>query len=251
MIGVFDSGVGGLTVLRELRRAMPRADFLYFGDTLHAPYGVRPHYEIVQLTVAAFLIMEEYGATGIVSACNSVSAAMALADMGTFPLPQERLVEMVGPTVEALAGERGRILLAATEATVRAGIYQDGFAARGIAIDTAVVPELAGAIERGASAEEVHTIIERAIAPHAGAYDTLVLGCTHYPLVMDSFRAVVGNGVRVFDPAAAVAAATAARIPDEAAGQGTMRFLVSRETPVFRSSVAARFTGEHAIEVVE
>lgn len=238
-------------MLRALRHAMPQADFVYFGDTKNAPYGVRPHYEIVQLTVAAFHMLEERGATGIVSACNSVSAAMALADTGTFPLPPERLVEMVGPTVEALVRQRGRILLAATEATVRASLYQDGFAAHGIAIDTVAVPELAGAIERGAGADETHTMIEDALAPHTGGYDTLILGCTHYPLVMESFRAVVGNSVRVFDPAAAVAAATAARVPDEAVGQGTIRFLVSRDTPVFRSLVAAHFTGEHTIEVVE
>lgn len=251
MIGVFDSGVGGLTVLKELQRAMPRADLVYFGDTLHAPYGPRPHYELVQRTVAAMWLLEERGATAIVSACNSVSVAMALADLGTFPLPTERLVEMVEPTVAALAGASGRMVLAATEATIRAGIYQDGFAAHGATVETVAIPELAGAIERGAPATDVRLLIETALAPYVGAYDTLILGCTHYPLARSVFEDVAGSAVRVFDPAAAVAHAAARAFPDEVDGAGTIRFLASKDTPVLRSLIAELCAGEYPIEVVE
>lgn len=252
MIGVFDSGVGGLTVLRELRRAMPQADFVYFGDTRNAPYGPRPHYELVQFTVAAMQLLLSRGATAVVSACNSVSAAMALADTGTFPLSEDHLMEMVGPTVDALAGSPDRILLAATEATVRAGIYQDGFAVRGKEIETVSIPRLAGMIEAGASAGEVHSCIETALAPYAGGYDTLVLGCTHYPLVEGAFRGVVGDAVRVFDPAAAVATATAARFSGEASGHGALRFLISKDSLVFRRLAPDLFPGStSSIEVIE
>src|ERR1700753_3846841 len=111
MIGIFDSGVGGLTVLRALRARMPRADVVYFGDTKHAPYGNRSREDIVSLTKDAFALLRREGADSIVSACNSVSVTLAL------PLASERVVEMVGPTVRALSGSEKRIGLAATAAT--------------------------------------------------------------------------------------------------------------------------------------
>lgn len=252
MIGVFDSGVGGLTVLRELRAAMPRADLLYFGDTKHAPYGARPHYELVHLTVAAMNLLQSRGATSFLSACNSVSVTIALAQAGTFSFPPKQVIEMVGPAVDALAPMSRRILLAATQATVDSYIYQDAFAARGRDIEAVAVPELAGAIERGAGAAELESVIRSALSPHAGQYDTLLLGCTHYPLVADAFSRVAGESVEVFDPAAAVAARAAVQFSSESDGAGTTRFLVSADTPVFRQLVAQLFAADAAaIEVVE
>lgn len=119
-------------------------------------------------------------------------------------------------------------------------------------IDAIPVPELAGLIEAGAPDSDVRYCVEAALAPHAGQYGTLLLGCTHYPLAIGAFQDVAGDKVRVFDPAAAVAAATAARFPAEAAGQGTTLFLVSKESPVFRALAADMFPGSAAaIEVVE
>lgn len=253
MIGVFDSGVGGLTVLRELRRAMPRADIVYFGDTKHAPYGPRPHDELVSLTVAAIALLHREGATHIVSACNSVSVTIALESLEAFSLSAGEFIEMVGPAVDLLAPTPARVLLCATAATVGSGIYQDAFRAAGKSIAAVAIPELAGAIEHGASEAELDPMIAAALADvPTDSYDTVLLGCTHYPLAVEAFRRALPPSVAIVDPAAAVAAHAVARFSDEAQGQGTMRFLLSKDSAVFRDLAGRIFPGMHqAFEVIQ
>src|ERR1700691_5454183 len=124
MIGVFDSGAGGLTVLRAIKEEMPSSDIVYFGDIKHAPYGERSRKELSELTIAAIRLLQARGATSIVSACNSVSASLAVSLYDALDLAPDRLIEMVGPTVSALRDVEG-ILLAATPATNESGIYQN------------------------------------------------------------------------------------------------------------------------------
>src|SRR5262249_29124782 len=99
MIGIFDSGVGGLTVLHAIRQNLPSADVLYFGDTKNAPYGEKSREKLSDLTTANIKFLLEHGATNIVSACNSVSASLAISLFDAFDLKPQQLIEMVGPTV--------------------------------------------------------------------------------------------------------------------------------------------------------
>src|SRR3989344_2861097 len=127
MIGIFDSGAGGLTVLRAIREVLPTADVVYFGDIKNAPYGNRSREELAVLTVNAIKLLQENGATNIVSACNSVSASLAVSLYDALSLSPPALIEMVGPTVAYFKGSTARLVLCATEATIHSGIYQNGF----------------------------------------------------------------------------------------------------------------------------
>ncbi len=253
MIGIFDSGIGGLSVARAIRATFPSADILYFGDTKNAPYGERSADELARLTVEGLRLLHDRGATSIVSACNSVSTSLAVSLVDAFELPAEAVIEMVGPTVASMRGFDGRILLVATTATVRSGIYQNAFRMIGKDIDAVAVPHLAGAIERGADREEQDGIVRAALAGMPdGAYDALILGCTHYPFAADSFRAVVGERMRIVDPAEVVAERALKRLWPREVGSGTARFLMSADTPVFRAKVAETFPDfREAIEVIQ
>jgi glutamate racemase len=125
MIGIFDSGSGGLTVLKTVRERMPSADILYFGDIKNAPYGEKPHGELGALTVRAIELLQKRGAESIVSACNSVSASLAISLFDALSLAPGHLIEMVGPTVSAFKDSPERILLTATPATIGSEIYQN------------------------------------------------------------------------------------------------------------------------------
>src|SRR5580704_17633887 len=118
MIGIFDSGMGGLTVLKAIREEMPNCDVVYFGDTKNAPYGSKTRAELGALTVAAIERLQKAGATSIVSACNSVSASLAVSLFDTLALAPGNLIEMVGPTVSYFKHSTLRLLLAATPATI-------------------------------------------------------------------------------------------------------------------------------------
>ena len=114
MIGVFDSGVGGLTVLSALRELLPSADVVYFGDTKNAPYGTRSREELGRLSVHGLQFLQEHGATNIISACNSVSASLAISLFDVLSIAPKQLIEMVGPTVGYFKGSSRRLILCAT-----------------------------------------------------------------------------------------------------------------------------------------
>jgi glutamate racemase len=248
MIGIFDSGIGGLSVARAIRAVFPSADLLYFGDTKNAPYGEKTPAELAELTVKGLQLLQREGAHSIVSACNSVSTSLAVSLLDAFSIAADQVIEMVGPTVARFKGSDARILLVATTATVRSGIYQNAFRMIGKEIDAVALPNLAGAIERGADQNEQGGIIRAGL----GDYDTLILGCTHYPFAEAAFRTELGDAIALFDPATAVADRVLARFWPREVGNGTLRFLASAKTDAFVSAVAASFpgyTGE--IEVVE
>lgn len=247
MIGVFDSGSGGLTVLRRIRARMPRADLLYFGDIRNAPYGERSREELARLTLAAMSRLREGGATSIVSACNSVSASLVASRSSGGP---ERLIEMVGPTVASLRDDERRLLVVATPATIASRLYEDGFRALGKEVGSLALPGLAGAIEKGDEAA-AKAIIHASLAGVAGAYDAVVLACTHYPLVTRLFAEDL-PGIELIDPADAVAARVAEEWSQEEQGNGTTHFLISADSAPFRALVAKLFPESEArIEVIE
>jgi glutamate racemase len=251
MIGVFDSGVGGLTVLKALRDVYPSVDVAYFGDIRNAPYGARSRTELSRLAVDGAQFLIDKGASSIVCACNSVSVSMALSLYDILSVPHIPIIEMVGPCVAALRGSEARILLVATSATVESGMYQNAFRMIGKEIQAMAIPELASAIECGEGNAAYETCIRAALADvPADSYDMLVLGCTHFPLARESFHAVVGDKA-LFDPAEAVASRVLRDLWPREMGYGKTAFYISKESARFRALAEKMFPqGEYAIQVV-
>lgn len=249
MIGLFDSGSGGLTVLKALRERLPSADVLYYGDIANAPYGSRTREELSLLTVKALEFLQKNGAEAIVSACNSVSASLAVSLFDTLELAPKQLIEMVGPTVSAFKGSTERILLLATPATVSSGIYQNAFRMIGKDIEARPIEKLAEQIEFGASDEEIEKTIQNALRS-LPEVDVVVLACTHYPLALPAFKKVLGE-IPIFDPADVVAERAERLFWPREVGRGATRFVITKESAPFRALVAAMFPkGQYAIEVV-
>lgn len=250
MVGIFDSGSGGLSVLKELRKVQPQMDIVYLGDIANAPYGNRNREELGALTVMMVRRLLSEGATKIISACNSVSGSIVLPMLSILELSPFDMVEMVGPTVKELKAEKGPILLAATKATIDSGIYQIGFESGGKKINTVAMPELAGMIEFGADREKIEKTIKYHFKGVKMKNGVLVLGCTHYPLVRESFEKVIRElelRFRLYDPAMAVAK-TVAKWKDE--GRGMTKFLITKESDIFRDRVRELVGSNYKICVI-
>ncbi|RJQ33987.1 hypothetical protein C4556_03505 [Candidatus Parcubacteria bacterium] len=248
MIGLFDSGSGGLTVLAALRKRAPNADIVYFGDIQNAPYGEREAKELVRLTESGMKRLSEAGASEVVSACNSVSLSVLMGSAG-----HERIIEMTRPVARALrAHAGGTFLLIATPATVRSGIYRDAIGVS-VRFEELPIPELAPAIEFGAEKGEMRGIIKKSFLEHGKKnYDGIILGCTHYPFAREEIEKEARDmfgATLVIDPAEAVAEEATRRFSIE--GKGTMRFLISKDSEVFRTRVRELFPeARYTIEVL-
>ncbi len=253
MIGVFDSGSGGLSVLHSIHKQIPSHDIVYFGDIKNAPYGEKSPEELSELTVNAIRFLQERSVTGIVSACNSVSASLVLSLFDEIDFSSEKIVEMIGPTISYFREQNERIILCATPATVHSGLYQNGFHLMGKKISTIAIPELAGAIEFGASEEKLEKIIHTAFEGVSfDEFDTLVLGCTHYPLIMQTFSRVLGKKIQLFDPSGVVAQRVVHRFELHKEGTGTLRFFITKDSKQFRERVEKLFPqSDFSIKVVK
>ncbi len=250
MIGIFDSGSGGLTVLKALRERLPSADVVYFGDIRNMPYGERSHEELSMLTVQAIKRLQAEGATKLVSACNSVSASLALSLFDVFDIMPAQIIEMVGPTVSQFKDFPGRILLCATTATIKSGIYQNAFHMVGKEIQVLALPGLAGAIEFGKPQEEIQKIISKSFESQRPT-DVVILGCTHYPLAWGTFRSVLPR-TALFDPAVAVSERAEKMFWPQEVGEGTTKFILSGDSEHFRTLVKQLFPDtNYEIKVVE
>lgn len=207
-IGVFDSGVGGLSVLRAIRRVLPGESAIYFGDQIHIPYGPRPMEQIRRFseTITNFLLHQQ--AKIIVVACNTASAA-ALKDLRAI-FSEVQFVGMepaVKPAAERT--QTGRVGVLATPATFQGALYASVVErfANGVELFQNTCPGLVQQVEMGnLEGDETRQILEGALYPMLEKnIDTVVLGCTHYPFVIPMIEQIVGEGVRVIDPAPAVA----------------------------------------------
>ena len=207
-IGIFDSGVGGISVLRAIRRQMPEESVVYLGDQGHIPYGPRPMQQIRKFseTITRFLL--EQGAKIVVIACNTASAAALKYLRETFPD-----VQFVGmePAVKPAAEHThtGKVGVLATPATFQGALYAsivERFA-NGVQLFQDTCPGLVQEIEQGnLDGKTTRRILEDALLPMLEKnIDTVVLGCTHYPFVIPLIEEIVGENVRVIDPAPAVA----------------------------------------------
>jgi glutamate racemase len=222
MIGVFDSGFGGLTIHRALIEALPGRDFVYLGDNRNAPYGVRPPIDVLNLTCAALDRLFAEGCTLAVLACNTAST-VALRWIQQQWLPVRRrddgivrnVIGIVVPTIEAavLESSNGAVAVFATRRTVESDCYPTEL--RKLRPDLPVVqqacPELAGSIERGLPRPELRALVDRYVDELLHKLDAppacVILGCTHYPLVADLFAEALPSGVRMIHQPEATARA--------------------------------------------
>ncbi len=207
-IGLFDSGLGGLSVLRAIRQQMPAQPVIYFGDQAHVPYGVRSLEEVrdFSTTITRFLLQQ--GAGLIVVACNTASAAALYPLRQAFPeVPFVGMEPAIKPAAETT--QHGVVGVLATPATFQGQLYASVVErfAQGVTIFQDTCPGLVAEIEKGnLSGPETRAILERALQPMlAAGIDTVVMGCTHYPFVIPLIEAIAGPSVRVIDPAPAVA----------------------------------------------
>lgn len=207
-IGVFDSGVGGLSVWREIVRAAPREHTLYVADQAHVPYGPRSLSEIRGFAASITNFLLSQGAKVIVVACNTASAAALYALRDAYPaVPFVGMEPAVKPAAEHTAV--GSIGVLATPTTFQGTLFRklvDRFGAR-VSIYTQTCPGLVEAIERGdLSSERTRDLVAGCLGPlTARGIDQLVLGCTHYPFVRPTIEAILGAEIQVVDPAPSVA----------------------------------------------
>lgn len=207
-VGLFDSGVGGLSVLREIRGLDPGLPLLYVADQAHVPYGPRPLAEVRAYSVDITRWLLAQGSGVVVLACNTASAAALYHLRERFPAtPFVGLEPAVKPAAETT--RRGVVGVLATPATFEGELYASvvGRFANGITVLEDTCPGLVAEIENGrGEGPAARDILERALRPMlARGVDTVVLGCTHYPFVIPLIRAIAGPGVQVIDPAPAVA----------------------------------------------
>jgi glutamate racemase len=202
-IGVFDSGVGGLTVARAVLDQLPHEQITYLGDTAHGPYGPRPIAQVRAYALAAMDALVASGVKALVIACNSASAACLADARERYDVP---VVEVVLPAVRrAVAATRsGRVGLIATRVTIASGAYQDLFgAAPNVMLTGAACPAFVDFVERGVtSGRQILGLAQSYLEPLQRAeVDTLVLGCTHYPLLSGVIGLVMGEGVTLVSSA--------------------------------------------------
>lgn len=258
-VGIFDSGLGGLTVLEAIRRRLPDQALIYYGDNAHAPYGVRDADDIFRLTTQGVERLFDAGCDLVILACNTASAAALRRMQETWVPRDKRVLGVFVPLIEALTerswGDNSpprevsvkHVALFATPATVASRAFQRELAFRAIGVDVEA-QSCAGVVD---AIEEGDMILAEALVrshvealkrkmPHPEA---AVLGCTHYPLVEDVFRAALGPEVKVFSQPQIVAESLAdylSRHPQRA-GEGTESYFLTTGDPRRVSDGATRF----------
>ncbi len=255
-IGIFDSGVGGLTVARAILDQLPNESTIYIGDTARGPYGPRPLAEVREFALETLDFLVEQGVKAIVIACNTASAAMLRDARERYKVP---VIEVIQPAVRrAVAATRsGHIGVIGTRATVDSKAYLDAFAAAPqLQITSIPCPLFVEFVERGeTSGPEITKIARDYLAPVMEAkVDTLVLGCTHYPLLTGVISYVMGEGVTLVSSAEETAKDLYRTLVennllrDARGGAPTHKFLATGDAKAFEG-LARRFLGPEVTRV--
>jgi glutamate racemase len=245
-IGIFDSGVGGLTVYKAIRSAFPEEDLIYFGDTARVPYGPKSRNTIIEYSVQNARFLLQKGIKILIVACNT-SSAVALPEL--MALTNIPIIGVIGPGAEMAARltQTKRIGVIGTEGTVRSEAYSRAISeiipeaevfSRACPLFVPLVEE--GWLEHPATRQIVHEYLDPYLALDI---DTLVLGCTHYPLLKEMISEVLGARVALVDSADAIASYLRSLLPAEYDGQaGTDKFYVSDNEDKF-ARIAGRILG--------
>lgn len=207
-IGVFDSGVGGISVLRELIRVMPNENYIYLGDSKHAPYGTKPLETVRELTFENARLLLAQGAKGLVVACNTATSAAVRLMRSTYPqLPIVGIEPALKPA--ALQKEHPRVLVMATPMTVQQEKFRQLMARyeEKAEIYPLPCPGLMEFVEAGdLESEKLHDFLLELLGPYLDKkLDSVVLGCTHYPFARKMIQNIVGDTVTIFDGGAGTA----------------------------------------------
>jgi glutamate racemase len=256
-IGVFDSGIGGLTVVRELIHQLPNESIIYFGDTARVPYGPKSPDTVLRYSREIVSFLKGEGVKALVVACNTATAHALPALREEFDFP---IIGVIGPGARAAvaATQKKKVGVIGTAGTIRSGAYEK--AIRKLLPDVEVVAQACALfvplIEEGwVDTEPTRAIARNYLAPMvASEVDTLVLGCTHYPLMKTVIGNVIGRDVRLIDSAEETARETAERleengIANESQNSAQYRFIAS-DAPETFLALGQRFLGS-AIDRVE
>jgi glutamate racemase len=209
-IGVFDSGFGGLTVLRELLKVIPGADYLYFGDTAHLPYGAKSVRTVAKYATASARFLEDQGAEMLVVACNTASALALDEICRAVTIPVVGVIEPGAQTAKAIS-KTGKVAVIATEATVSSHAYEKALHRLGVSAIEKACPLFVPLIEEGwvenpVTEQVAHIYLDDIFSNNGQGADVLVLACTHYPLIRPMLRRVTPQAVQIVDSAESTAA---------------------------------------------
>jgi glutamate racemase len=237
-IGVFDSGVGGLTVLRALLDRIPDANYLYFGDTARLPYGSKSAATVAHYAVGAVRYLQEQGAELLVIACNTATA-LALDDIKRAAGVEVIGVIEPGAEAAALVSKNRKVVVIGTEATVASHAYRRALEARKIAVREKACPLFVPLVEEGwvdhPVTEQVARIyLSEAFSNEARDADALLLGCTHYPLIKPLLRQVTPEHVAIVDSAESTAQEVARRLECWTTGKTEPSLASARSVPHLR-----------------
>ena len=249
VIGVFDSGVGGLTVLRELLRQVPQADYLYFGDTARLPYGSKSVETVARYAISAAQYLMQHGATHLVIACNTATALAFDRIAAAVKVPALGVIEP-GAETAAAASKSMKAIVIATEGTCNSHAYQRALKSRGVEALEKPCPLFVPLVEEGWTEHEItervaHIYLDEVFLGNFADADALVLGCTHYPLLKPLLRRVVPEKVAIVDSAEATAKAMAARLGFiSASGDSVVKFFATDSVEKFRHA-GEKFMGRN------
>jgi glutamate racemase len=255
-IGVFDSGCGGLTVLKALLEVIPGADFVYFGDTARLPYGSKSVDTVARYAVESSRYLESHGAQLLVIACNTATALALDRITAATHVP---VIGVVGPGADsaAAASKNKRIVVIGTEATVSSQAYSKALAARGMQAREKACPLLVPLVEEGwvehpVTKQVAGIYLGEAFQGEFADADVLVLGCTHYPLLKPLLHSIAPAHVTIVDSAESTAKAVASRLrallpqvddgKDERRAQARLKFFATDSVEKFQR-LGQRFLG--------
>jgi glutamate racemase len=255
-IGIFDSGVGGLTVARAIIDQLPGESILYVGDTARGPYGPRPLAQVREFALEIMDQLVEAGVKAIVIACNTASSAMLRDAREKYSIP---VIEVIQPAVRRAvsASKSGKIGVIGTNATIDSGAYLDAFAAAPhLEITSKACPEFVEFVERGeTSGSAITKVAQDYLKPLQNKkIDTLVLGCTHYPLLTGVISYVMGNEVTLVSSAEETAKDLYRVLVERNllnnSGKPTHKFVSTGDSKTF-TKLARRFLGPEVVNVTK
>jgi len=253
-IGVFDSGFGGLTVLRELLKVLPGIDYLYFGDTARLPYGSKSAHTVAKYAISSTQFLQVQGAEMLVIACNTATALALDAIRAASTVPVIGVVEPGAERAAQISKSRKAAVIA-TEATISSHAYQKALKQRGIEVTEKACPLLVPLVEEGwvehpITEQVAHVYLDDIFKDGGRSADVLVLGCTHYPLIRPLLRRVAPPDVQIVDSAESTAHEVAQQIKDCGSEKsGSLRCFATDSVEKFRR-LGGRFLGR-ALEEVE
>lgn len=254
-IGVFDSGFGGLTVLRELRAVLSAANYLYFGDTAHLPYGAKSVRTVAKYAIAAAQFLEQHNIDMLVIACNTATALALNEITAAMKVPVVGVIEPGAQRAAAISQTKKAVVIA-TDATVSSHAYQRALNKAGLEGTEKACPLFVPLVEEGwvdhpITEQVAHIYIDEVFQNGAPDADVLVLGCTHYPLLRPLLRTVVPQHVEIVDSAESTAAKVVEILGKNSSdgNRGHLRCYATDSVEKFRR-LGGTFLG-HPIETIE